>query len=212
MRYGTSCRDVSARLPQAQVALHAAIAARRLPHLAGQNDAAIRIWLASEGADDVVMLDVASRRVTRQAVGDWTVVYDDGLVETIARLRRERLPNETGGVLLGAFDVERRIVHVVDTLPSPVDSQERTTLYIRGVEGLREQLEDARKRTFGQLEYVGEWHSHPDGCACAPSRDDLAVLSWLSAHMDADGIPGVMMIACEGVALTVLLAEVLSRR
>ncbi|MGE3277719.1 MAG: Mov34/MPN/PAD-1 family protein, partial [Vicinamibacterales bacterium] len=74
------------------------------------------------------------------------------------------------------------------------------------------QLEDAQRRTFGQLEYVGEWHSHPDGCACAPSRDDLTVLSWLSSHMDADGVPGVMMIACEGAAFTVLLAEVFAHR
>lgn len=212
MRYGASCRDVSARLPQAQVALHAAIAARRLVDMADRDDAAIQIWQASEGSDDVVALGASPRRVTRQPIGDWTVVYDDGLAETIASLRQAGLPNETGGVLLGAFDVERRVVYVVDTLPSPLDSQERTTLYIRGVEGLHEQLEDAQRRTFGQLEYVGEWHSHPDGCACTPSRDDLTVLSWLSSHMDADGVPGVMMIACEGAAFTVLLAEVFTHR
>ena len=160
----------------------------------------------------MIALDVAPRTVTRQAAGDWTVVYDDGLVETIVGLRQSRLPNETGGILLGAFDIERRIVYVMDTISSPLDSQERTTLYIRGVEGLHKRLEGAQKRTLGQLEYVGEWHSHPDGCACMPSRDDLTVLSWLSSHMDADGVPGVMMIACEGSALTVLIAEVLAHR
>jgi hypothetical protein len=103
-------------------------------------------------------------------------------------------------------------VYVVDTIPSPLDSQERNTLYVRGVEGLREELEDAQTRTFGQLEYVGEWHSHPNGYACMPSHDDLTVLSWLSSHMDADGVPGVMMIACEGGAVSVLLAEVIARR
>jgi hypothetical protein len=103
--------------------------------MADRDDAAIQIWQASERSDDVVALDESPRRVTRQPIGDWTVVYDDGLAETIASLRQARLPNETGGVLLGAFDVERRVVYVVDTLPSPLDSQERTTLYIRGVEG-----------------------------------------------------------------------------
>ena len=212
VRYGTSCRDVSARLPQAQVALHAAIAARRLPAIADQEDAAIRVWHTTEGTDDLVMLDVPPRRVTRRAVGDWTVVYDAGLVETLLSLRGVRLPNETGGVLLGAFDVERRMVYVVDTIPSPLDSHERETLYIRGVDGLHKQLEDLHQRTFGQLEYVGEWHSHPDGYGCMQSDDDLNVLSWLSAHMDADGVPGVIMIACEREALTVLLAKVLAYR
>jgi proteasome lid subunit RPN8/RPN11 len=212
LRYGTSCRDVSARLPQAQVALYAAIAARRLPELVDQDEPAIRIWQSFDGTEDVTALDVAPSKVIRHAVGDWTIIYDHGLTETILALRHDRLPNETGGVLLGAFDVERRIVYVVDTIPSPLDSQERNTLYVRGVEGLREELEDAQTRTFGQLEYVGEWHSHPNGYACMPSHDDLTVLSWLSSHMDADGVPGVMMIACEGGAVSVLLAEVIARR
>jgi hypothetical protein len=68
----------------------------------------------------------------------------------------------------------------VDTIPSPVDSQERQMLYIRGHEALQEQLGSARQKTFDQIEYVGEWHSHPDGIACSPSRDDLNVLSWLT--------------------------------
>ena len=212
LRYGTSCRDVSGRLPQALVALHAAIAARRLPDLANQDQPAIRIWQTFDGSEDVTSLDVTPRKVTRQALGGWTVIYDDGLSETIRALRQARLPNETGGVLLGAFDVERRMIYVVDTISSPVDSQERKTLYIRGTEGLRERLEHAQTRTLGQLEYVGEWHSHPDGYSCMPSGDDLTVLSWLSSHMNADGVPGVMMIACEGQALSALLAEVVAQR
>ena len=212
VRYGTSCRDVSAHLPQTQVALYAAIAARRLPSVADQEDAAIRIWQTSSGADDVAAFDVAPRKVKRQPAGEWTVVYDDGLVETLLDLRKARLPNETGGILVGSFDVERRMVYVVDTIPSPLDSQERKTLYIRGADGLHERLDDVQERTLGQLEYVGEWHSHPDGHECMPSHDDLHVLSWLSSHMDSDGVPGVMMIACENLALTVLLAEVLVHR
>lgn len=208
LRYGTSCRDVSARLPQAQVALHAALATRRLSSLADQAEAAIRIWQIPEETDGLTVIDVLPRQVTRRAVGEWTIAYDEGLVETVMGLRRARLPNETGGVLLGAFDVERRAVYVVDTIASPLDSQERKALFIRGVEGLRERLDEVQARTLDQLEYVGEWHSHPDGCACTPSGDDLVVLSWLSSHMDADGVPGVIMIACEDAGLTVMLAGV----
>ena len=97
---------------------------------------------------------------------------------------------------------------VVDTIPSPVDSQERRTLYIRGSEGLQQELKAARRQTFEQIEYVGEWHSHPNGVECLPSGDDLNVLRWLTTHMDADGVPGVMMIACERDQLAVLLAQV----
>ncbi|HEU4691134.1 MAG TPA: Mov34/MPN/PAD-1 family protein, partial [Vicinamibacterales bacterium] len=208
VRYGTSCRDVSLRLPQALVALHAAAATRHLPIAAEQHEAAIRIWQTSEHSASVTAIDIPPLQVTRQTAGEWTVVYDEGLIETIQRLRVERLPNETGGVLIGGFDVERKTIYVVDTILSPLDSQERRTLYIRGSAGLQEQLALACQRTFDQLEYVGEWHSHPDGYSCLPSVDDLNVLAWLSSHMDTDGVPGVMMIACGQAALTVLLANV----
>ncbi len=208
VRYGTSCRDVSLRLPQALVALHAAAATRHLPIVAEQHEAAIRIWQTSENSASVTAIDIPPLQVTRQTAGEWIVVYDQGLIETIQRLRLERLPNETGGALIGAFDVERQTIYVVDTIPSPLDSQERRTLYIRGSAGLQEQLAVARDRTFDQLGYVGEWHSHPDGYGCLPSADDLNVLAWLSSHMDTDGLPGVMMIACEGNQLAILLAEV----
>lgn len=208
VRYGTSCRDVSLRLPQAFVALHAAAATRYLPIAAEQHESAIRIWQTTENSSSTTAIEISPFQVTRQTVGEWTVVYDDGLIETIQRLRANRLPNETGGVLIGSFDVERRTVYVVDTIPSPLDSQERRTLYIRGSAGLQEQIALARQRTFDQLEYIGEWHSHPDGYGCLPSVDDLDVLDWLSSHMDTDGLPGVMMIACEQAALTVLLANV----
>jgi hypothetical protein len=173
-----------------------------------QDAAIIRIWQTSEGSSDVSAVDVAVSPVNRRVLGTWTVLYDDELLETVQRLRAERLPNETGGILVGSFDVERRIVYVVDTIPSPIDSEERRTLYIRGCEGLQERLARAQQQTFEQLEYVGEWHSHPDGCDCLPSRDDLNVLSWLTTRMDADGVPGVMMIACERNQLAILLSQV----
>lgn len=207
VRYGRSCRDVSLRLPQELVGLHAAIAARQLRVAAEDDGAAIYIWRSGGSALEVSASSIGVSPVTRRELRGWNVAYDDELVETIQRLRTRRLPNETGGILLGAYDVERKIVYVVDTIPSPVDSDERRTLYIRGHAGLREDLEAARRQTLDQIEYVGEWHSHPDGIGSLPSEDDLNVLHWLAGHMDADGVPGVMMIACEHDSPTVLLAQ-----
>jgi hypothetical protein len=208
IRYGTSCRDVSLRLPQELVALHAATATRQLRLIADTDTSAIRVWRTDRSSMDDAVVDITVSAVNRQALGEWTVLYDEGLLETIRGFRTERLPNETGGILLGAFDLERKLIYVVDTIPSPADSEERRTLYIRGSEGLRQQLTAARELTFDQIEYVGEWHSHPDGVECSPSGDDLNVLSWLTTHMDAEAVPGVMMIACESDRLAVLLAEI----
>ena len=69
-------------------------------------------------------------------------------------LRKKKLPNETGGVLL-ALDHESRRAYVVDTIPSPPDSKEWPTLYIRGSEQLREEMERVTTLTVGNLEYIG---------------------------------------------------------
>ena len=57
----------------------------------------------------------------------------EALLAKLSSLREPKLPNETGGVLLGSFDVERRILYIADALPSPPDSEEWPTLYIRGL-------------------------------------------------------------------------------
>ena len=100
--------------------------------------------------------------------------------------------------MLGNADLLRKVLYVVDTIPSPPDSKEWPTGYIRGVAGLKEQVDDVARRTADQIGYLGEWHSHPDGAACSPSPDDRKFLAWLTGHMFADGLPALMGIVCEG--------------
>ena len=59
--------------------------------------------------------------------------------------RRHRLPNETGGVLLGEVDNVRRVVYVAAVLPSPADSIEWPTAYVRGAKGLRERINEVQR-------------------------------------------------------------------
>ncbi len=192
-RYGQSCRDITSTLPQHLVALHAAIGARSIREAVATPDATVAIWRADDNGN-VRRVDVAPNGVIRQHAQSWTVVTDEGLLEKLYAFRNDKLPNETGGVLLGSFDLERMILYIVDALPSPPDSEEWPTLYIRGRKGLRHAVEELEERTHGMLEYVGEWHSHPQGACTAASSDDLEVFSWLTELMQADGLPAVMMI------------------
>ncbi len=119
--------------------------------------------------------------------------------------RRKRLPNETGGVLLGAIDHQQRTVYVATVLPSPSDSTEWPTAYIRGVKGLKETVEKAQAMSGGDLSYVGEWHSHPQGCNSAPSEDDRKAHQWLVGEMMKVGLPGVVFIQGEEREPTILI-------
>ncbi|MES2177963.1 MAG: Mov34/MPN/PAD-1 family protein [Gemmatimonadota bacterium] len=193
-RYGRSCRDVSSQLPHARVTALAALGAQALERVVDETGAVIRVWRLNESSLGVQSVEVAVHPVFDVSVGDWRIVTDEGLLARLRELRIAKLPSETGGVLLGAVDVARRVVYVVDTIPSPPDSQEWPTLYIRGAAGLIAEVERVREATAGQLHYIGEWHSHPEGCAPLPSADDMKVFVWITEALDADDLPAVMMI------------------
>ncbi|MDQ5823411.1 MAG: Mov34/MPN/PAD-1 family protein [Chloroflexota bacterium] len=194
VRYGLACRDVSAVIPQDLVALHAAIGARGLrAALAGQG-AVATVWRVQGDELEVERVVVPLSAFYEEQVGDWLVCADSALFDKVGMLRDEKLPNETGGVLVGTFDTQRRIIYVVDALRSPDDSVERPTVYIRGWQGLTAQLQRIKSQTGGALRYVGEWHSHPAGHTARDSDDDRAARTILAQEMAFEGLPTLQMI------------------
>jgi hypothetical protein len=196
-RYARSCRDVSFALPTHMVSIHAGIGAQAVRSVMAMEQAAIKVWRADAVTCAVSAIDLQVHRVHRTTVDDWTLILDDWLFQTLSELRSSKLPNETGGVLIGFYDLPNKTVYVVDTIASPPDSEEWPTLYIRGSEGLRGRVAAITEMTAGQLEYVGEWHSHPDRCSCMPSDDDFKVFSWMTDRMSAAGLPALMAIIGE---------------
>jgi len=194
VRYAASCRDITSRVPDDQVSLLASVATRAVRQAVDNAAAQIRIWQLDPKSFTVTSFSVPASRVHTKSYSDWTLFFDDGLVKKLRSLRKAKLPNETGGVLLGYFEHSYRRAYVVDTIPSPPDSKEWPTLYIRGSATLDEEMERVKTVTAGNLEYVGEWHSHPAGYGCQPSHDDFNVFSWLTRHMDDEGQPALMAI------------------
>ena len=191
IRYGAGCRDVAARLAQDDLALASGLLSRQV-RTAGAG-AVVAIWrTAPDGGVTRIERPVAG--VVRCTHDGWGFVLDAGVVSRASEYRRQRLPNETGGVLIGYFDVPRKSVYVVDVLPAPKDSAEHKTAFVRGFAGLREELDAIEARTGGQVGYVGEWHSHPDGAGVEPSAHDAVLLLSIAEEMRMDGSPGVMMI------------------
>ena len=195
LRTGQSCRDVSAQIPQDLVALHAAIASHAVREALSSDLARISTWRVEQQGYTVSAISGKPAQPTKRLVGGWKVYTDSHLQEKLSELRQGRLPKETGGVLIGAYDTQHKIIYVIDTIPSPEDSEEWPTAYIRGSKGLKQQVADICNATAGMLQYVGEWHSHPDGSSVALSLDDGKLLAWLGGNMDRDGVPGVLAVA-----------------
>lgn len=198
VRYGISCRDVSSQVPQDAVALHAATASRVVKRLLDDSSAQALVWRI---ADE----DWTTRRLSLQVVpmhrvehGGWTLHVSPGVEREARRLRELALPDETGGTLVGSYDLHRKIAYVTGLLPSPGDSRGYPDSYIRGSEGLKEHYAEIGRVTAGMLEYVGEWHSHPRSHGVEPSDQDRVFFGWLKELMGADGLPPLMAIVSDG--------------
>ena len=192
-RYGQSCRDITSQIPQDLMAVQSGVGARALRRLVSDSAAQMVVWRANDDME-VRQITLTPVPVVHRQIADWTIKMDATIVARLQELRESKTPNETGGVLIGSFDVHRRIAYIIDTIPSPPDSDEWPMLYIRGSKGLRRKVESIVEQTDGALHYVGEWHSHPDGFSTMPSADDMQVFAWLTERMQQDGYPGLMLI------------------
>ena len=193
VRYARSCGDASSTLPGQRVALHAAIAARAIRSALARDGSGIDVWTALDD-DSVQAIHISPAAVVETEVSGWRIITDIDFLDKLSGIRIKHLPNETGGVLLGVWDLVRRLIYIVDTIPAPLDSKERTTSFIRGCKGLKHEVDAAAAKTGGMLQYMGEWHSHPEGVGTRPSKDDCLVFSWINEMTSKDGFPPVMLI------------------
>lgn len=208
IRYGQSCRDVSAAMPQDAVATFAGIGARAVRRAVESGTADIRIWRTER--DGVAPNAIPVEDVHVLQAGEWAIRTDAGVARKLADMRASKLPNETGGVLIGRHDLRRRILYMVDALPAPPDSEEWPVAYVRGSKDLTAHIEEIQSRTGNMITYVGEWHSHPRGCPAIPSQDDCLVALWIAEHMDIEELPAFMaIVGDDGPAY--YLAEVVRR-
>jgi integrative and conjugative element protein (TIGR02256 family) len=191
MVYSGSCRSITSRVSQDNVSLSAALCSKALKMYLSNEDGKIIIW--THDGDSVSRVIFDADRWTSQKIGIWTVEVSVPLLAEIKDDRAKFLPRETGGVLVGAYDLARKRLYIVCQIKAPADSVHYPTSFIRGCEHLPERLEEINKATFDNLTYIGEWHSHPNN-STQQSGDDKELYSTIIAHNQENCLPGCMMI------------------
>lgn len=191
---GAGCRDVSAVIPNDLIQLHAATLARQVRLRSEQKMAIIQVWHGDPDSGTVVTDVISTALPLVHYLDNLKLIWDESLRAKMREWRAERLPSETGGVLLGYFDLKLGNIYVVDALPAPPDSRGDPSGFTRGTAGLQDLVENVRTRTAGVVSYIGEWHSHPPKVAANPSVDDFYLLAHLAGALHADGLPAVMLI------------------
>lgn len=193
-RYAGSCRAVSARIPESRVSILSGLAAAGISAALAEEGATLCTWsLQPDGS--VAAARAAPSMLRRETLVGWTVLLDEDLAAKVRRRRERALPSETGGVLVGTVDMQRRVIAAVDALRSPADSSGDATTFIRGTDGLRDQLDGVARRTGGMVRYIGEWHTHPRGSEAMPSALDIEQLVSLRRELRREGLPATMLIS-----------------
>lgn len=195
LRYANACQDLTRPLPPWQVQTLSGIAAGQLNELLATPDkASAKIWCLDPSTGSVIPMVLLLSEVSRHSFEAFSVSVSAAAVERMRALRALAAPNETGGVLLGSFDLSRSVLHILDALPAPPDSRQSPTYFVRGAKDLKPEVDGINLRSAGTIHYIGEWHSHPAGAAARPSKDDEEVFAHLSTHLAATGSPYVMAI------------------
>lgn len=191
---GAGCRDISLSLPYSRVLSHATNHAEQLMLMSKQEDSMIRVWVRDPDTASVAVHTIPVMSEVKHELGPFSGYLDEGVNIKLRQLRAATLPKETGGILLGYWDLNIKAVVIVDVLPAPEDSKSEMDSFIRGTQGLVAAVNEISRLTAGVVGYVGEWHSHPPGVRATPSNDDLFQLASLATVMALDGLPVVSLI------------------
>ena len=194
--YTGACRAITNRIPQSRVSILAGLAAAGVGNAVDGTEPVISIWTLTSN-DEVTLDSVTAEPVSRYRAHDWQITVDVSLTARICAMRDARLPSETGGMLFGLVDIPAKSIHLVDASPAPPDSEEWSDGFVRGTQGVEELMEEVRRKTAGQVRYVGEWHSHPPLASAHPSPIDARQIDWLAALMGMDSVPALMLIAAD---------------
>jgi ThiF family len=102
---GAGCRDLSIVIPNEIIALHGAKLARMARIAAARPEACLMIW-HYDPTDGSVRADTYAPALPRSSSSlGLKIVCDDAVRVKVREQRARHLPNETGGVLLGYFDL-----------------------------------------------------------------------------------------------------------
>ena len=194
---GAGCRDATVEMSVELVQLHAATLARQLRKSTAVSRARVCIWEYKDNSGALIPHDVPVFDSTSAQIGGWKVSWDNGFLGEAIEKRNEKLPNETGGILLAVIDQKDQTIVLVKAADEPLNSVSSPSGFIRAGYDATEILDRCHQKTAGVVTYAGEWHSHPVGCSALPSGDDINQLNFVTQALQTEGLPALMMIVSD---------------
>lgn len=188
-----SCRSESAVINYDNVGILSSIVSQQIKARAKSETSSIGIWHIDEASGIVSLAGIKPECWELYKDGDCSIYVCGSSNNEIEDKAHSAGVNETGGCVFGCYDRDRRIIYVLYASSAPEDSVCTPTSFIRGTKGQREMVEMVNKRTYFQVRYLGEWHSHPNSSNRPSSIDDKQYRDMSEKHREQD-IPFVQVI------------------
>lgn len=93
---------------------------------------------------------------------DWHVRIPQVLLHQIRTLAKVSGKKETGGYIMGNVDEKYKTIYVLHQF-KPQNSKYSNTQLVLGTKGWKDEYDKVIKRTSSMINYIGDWHSHPQG-------------------------------------------------
>jgi integrative and conjugative element protein (TIGR02256 family) len=113
------------------------------------------------------------------------------VLKTIEEETKLHYPNEFGGVFVGYKTDEN---YIITNILIPDQYKNGKTIFVRHPGTLNERLVEIHNKTNGEIQYLGEWHSHPDG-PTNPSMTDINAMKEISRDKNINIDKPLLMIA-----------------
>ena len=194
IRYARGCRDITSKIPQENLSIFSGVASKIFKQNLKNNNAGLQIWRTNK-SQNIVHHGFEIDDWQEKSISGWTIyINENNFLDTVSKFREDKLPNETGGILIGAIDNYYKKIYIVHTILAPEDSIERPTLFIRGIKDVSKKLSQISEITNNNLKYLGEWHSHPRNCGLSMSGEDKIQFAELLSEAKLNGQPAIMLI------------------
>lgn len=124
-------------------------------------------------------------------INDLKIIVNDKILDDIRKYYCLNTNYETGGILLGKFNKENRVVEITEVHELKTNFFSRI-LYKRSGRKAQKIINRRWHETNGVINYIGEWHTHPNMQA-VPSSTDISSLNEILKRIKGV-LPGTILI------------------
>lgn len=182
IRVGEGCHSNTMRISDDTISAHAALMSSAIRHIyEGKQCNRILLSFANRdfpGSMQTCTLPVMPfQQFTCANDTTWTIRIPQDLLDEIRLKAKIAGQKENGGYIFGHIDYKRKVIYpLIHYMPR--DSKGTKSGFRLGTSGLKDFKYKITQRSIGQIEYIGDWHSHP---ACSL---DMSTIDISTCHAD----------------------------